>query len=109
MGKSVPGLCMRYSLYVTQPKIKYLMFPVFDRGIAHSYQYSFNPNPSWSAFYAPAREICAYLNATAEKYGVTRYVKTNHKVMSANWDDSLKKWWESSRSIPTSAHHCLGD
>ncbi|KAL7624982.1 hypothetical protein AAE478_004196 [Parahypoxylon ruwenzoriense] len=59
---------------------------------AHSYQYSFNPNPNWSAFYAPQREICAYLQGTAEKYGVLRFVKLSHKVESCRWDDSRKKW-----------------
>ncbi|KAI0897668.1 flavin-binding monooxygenase [Annulohypoxylon nitens] len=59
---------------------------------AHSYQYTFNPNTNWSAFYAPASEICAYLHSTAEKYGVLRHVKLLHKVESCRWDDSRKKW-----------------
>ncbi|KAI0598883.1 flavin-binding monooxygenase [Biscogniauxia sp. FL1348] len=59
---------------------------------AHSYQYSFNPNPNWSAFYAPQSEICAYLQDTAEKFGVMRFVKTSHKVEECRWDDDIKKW-----------------
>ncbi|KAI2603657.1 flavin-binding monooxygenase [Hypoxylon sp. NC1633] len=59
---------------------------------AHSYQYSFNPNPDWSAFYAPQREICGYLQGSAEKYGVLRFVKLLHKVETCSWDDSRKKW-----------------
>ncbi|KAI0139480.1 flavin-binding monooxygenase [Hypoxylon sp. NC0597] len=59
---------------------------------AHSYQYTFNPNPDWSAFYAPQREICAYLQGTAEKYGALRFVKLLHKVESCRWDDNRKKW-----------------
>ncbi|KAI1768018.1 flavin-binding monooxygenase [Hypoxylon sp. FL1150] len=59
---------------------------------AHSYQYSFNPNPDWSAFYAPQREICAYLHGTAEKYGALRFVKLQHKVESCQWNDNSKKW-----------------
>ncbi|KAI1390690.1 FAD/NAD(P)-binding domain-containing protein [Hypoxylon trugodes] len=59
---------------------------------SHSYQYTFNPNPNWSAFYAPQREICAYLQGTAEKYGVLRFVKLLHKVESCQWDDGKKKW-----------------
>jgi len=59
---------------------------------SHSYQYSFDPNPNWSAFYAPAREICAYLTGIAEKYGVTRYVQLSHKITSCKWDDAAKKW-----------------
>ncbi|RYP18538.1 hypothetical protein DL767_009812 [Monosporascus sp. MG133] len=59
---------------------------------SHSYQYSFNPNPDWSAFYAPQKEICAYLQATARKYGVMRFVKLSHMVESCKWDDGAKKW-----------------
>jgi hypothetical protein len=69
----------------------------FDAGCAcdipaHSYQYSFDPNPDWSAFYAPQAEICAYLNGIAEKYGVTRFIKLQHEVESCSWDDMAKKW-----------------
>ncbi|KAH8656971.1 flavin-binding monooxygenase [Tricladium varicosporioides] len=59
---------------------------------AHSYQYSFDPNPDWSAFYAPAKEIWGYLRGIADKYGVMKYVRLSHKVTSCTWDDSLKKW-----------------
>ncbi|PQE12791.1 hypothetical protein CJF30_00002694 [Rutstroemia sp. NJR-2017a BBW] len=59
---------------------------------SHSYQYSFNPNPSWSSLYAPAPEICAYLEKTAEKYGANRFIKLSHKVLSGRWDDRQKKW-----------------
>jgi cation diffusion facilitator CzcD-associated flavoprotein CzcO len=60
---------------------------------SHSYQYSFDPNPNWSAFYAPAEEICAYLQGMADKYGVMRYVKLSHKITSCRWDDSAKRWY----------------
>ncbi|KAI8626291.1 flavin-binding monooxygenase [Xylariaceae sp. FL1651] len=59
---------------------------------AHSYQYLFNPNPNWSSFYAPGSEICAYLRDTAEKYGVMRFVKLSHEVLSCVWDNEVKKW-----------------
>ncbi|TVY37182.1 putative sterigmatocystin biosynthesis monooxygenase [Lachnellula occidentalis] len=59
---------------------------------SHSYQYSFDPNPNWSAFYAPAQEICEYLQGTADKYGVMRHVKLLHKVTSCRWDEQAKKW-----------------
>ncbi|KAI0159894.1 flavin-binding monooxygenase [Hypoxylon sp. FL1284] len=59
---------------------------------AHSYQYSFNPNPDWSAFYAPQREICAYLQNTAEKYGALRFVKLRHQVETCQWNNDEKKW-----------------
>ncbi|KAI0490332.1 flavin-binding monooxygenase [Xylaria cf. heliscus] len=59
---------------------------------AHSYQYTFNPNPNWSSFYAPGSEICAYLEATAKKFGVMRFVKLSHEVISCRWDGKVKRW-----------------
>ncbi|KAI1736655.1 flavin-binding monooxygenase [Xylaria scruposa] len=59
---------------------------------SHSYQYTFNPNPDWSSFYAPGSEICAYLKATAEKFGVMRFVKLSHEVTSCTWDNEVKRW-----------------
>lgn len=59
---------------------------------AHSYQYSFDPNPDWSAFYAPQKEISEYLGRVAEKYGVLRFVKLRHEVVSCRWDETAKKW-----------------
>jgi cation diffusion facilitator CzcD-associated flavoprotein CzcO len=67
---------------------------------AHSYQYSFDPNPHWTNFYAPSKEIREYLGGIAEKYGVNRYVKLSHKVTSCIWDDAVKKWYENE------APHC---
>ncbi|KAI0814404.1 flavin-binding monooxygenase [Xylaria sp. FL0064] len=59
---------------------------------AHSYQYTFNPNPDWSSFYAPGNEIRKYLQDTAEKFGAIRFIKLSHEVLSCTWDDSTKKW-----------------
>ncbi|EXJ79534.1 hypothetical protein A1O3_07813 [Capronia epimyces CBS 606.96] len=60
---------------------------------SHSYQYTFEPNPRWSGFYAPSQEICQYLQNVADKYGVPRFVKLSHKVVACVWDDSRKKWY----------------
>jgi hypothetical protein len=70
------------------------MVTLMQSMIAHSYQYTFEPNPTWSAFYAPAAEICKYLHRVAEKYDVMRYVQLSHKVLNCTWDDSAKKWYE---------------
>lgn len=59
---------------------------------SHSYQYSFDPNPNWSSFYAPSKEICAYLTGIAGKYGVMKYVKLSHKLTRGEWDEKAKKW-----------------
>ncbi|KAI0205291.1 flavin-binding monooxygenase [Astrocystis sublimbata] len=59
---------------------------------AHSYQYTFNPNPDWSSFYAPGAEICAYLENTARKFGAMRFVKLSHEVISCTWDNEIRRW-----------------
>jgi cation diffusion facilitator CzcD-associated flavoprotein CzcO len=59
---------------------------------AHSYQYTFAPNKAWSGFYAPAEEICEYIDSVATKYGAKRYIHLQHKVTSSIWDDIAKKW-----------------
>ncbi|EON97799.1 putative wd domain-containing protein [Phaeoacremonium minimum UCRPA7] len=59
---------------------------------SHSYQYTFAPNPYWSSLYAPGREIQKYLQDVAEKYGATRFIKTQHKVEKCVWDADDKQW-----------------
>lgn len=61
---------------------------------AHSYQYTYAPNldPGWSGFYAPAEEICAYIQRTAERFGVDRFVRLRHLVEDVRWDDVGKLW-----------------
>ena len=60
--------------------------------VAHSYQFSFNPNTHWSALYAPAPEIQAYLASTVKKYSVDRFIKLSHKVEECNYNESTGKW-----------------
>ncbi|PVH67865.1 flavin-binding monooxygenase [Cadophora sp. DSE1049] len=55
----------------------------------HSYQYSFEPNPSWSSFYAPALEIRHYLENVAGKYGIMRFVRTRHQITQKYTVESL--------------------
>ncbi|KAI0130019.1 flavin-binding monooxygenase [Xylariales sp. AK1849] len=66
---------------------------------AHSYQYSFDPNPNWSAFYAPQSEIHANLTRIVDKYGVMRFVKLQHEVESCSWDEKAKKWQGGHRTL----------
>jgi cation diffusion facilitator CzcD-associated flavoprotein CzcO len=60
--------------------------------LAHSYQYSFEPNPNWSALYAPAAEIQAYLEGVAKKYSAGRFIKLRHEIKECSWDEKLAKW-----------------
>lgn len=60
--------------------------------LAHSYQYSFQPNPNWSSLYAPAAEIQSYLQDVAQKYSADRFIKLRHEVGPCRWDDETAKW-----------------
>lgn len=64
------------------------------RGEAHSYQYTFAPNPRWSNLYAPGREIQQYLQGVADRFGATRFIKTSRKIERCEWVASEKKWFD---------------
>ncbi|KIW95808.1 uncharacterized protein Z519_02872 [Cladophialophora bantiana CBS 173.52] len=59
---------------------------------SHTYQFSWNRNPNWSSFYSPAAEILKYLQDTADKFDLHRFVKLKHRVCQANWNDDSGKW-----------------
>lgn len=62
---------------------------------AHSYTYTFEPNPRWTRFYAGGREIQNYLERTCEKYGVNRFIKCGHQVTRCQWAKAENKWYVS--------------
>jgi cation diffusion facilitator CzcD-associated flavoprotein CzcO len=61
---------------------------------AHSYQYTFAPNPHWSSFYAPSHEIRAYLEGLVRKYSADRFIKCAHKVVNVQWLPTESKWYD---------------
>ncbi|KAF5635014.1 flavin-containing protein [Fusarium tjaetaba] len=59
---------------------------------AHTYQFSWAPNPRWSKFYAPAPEIRQYLNDVVDKHGLRKYMHFNHRAVSAQWQEKSSTW-----------------
>ena len=59
---------------------------------SHNYQFSWRPNPRWSGFYSPAREIEEYLCRVCEEEGMRDVIKTLHKVVKAEWDEGDGMW-----------------
>jgi cation diffusion facilitator CzcD-associated flavoprotein CzcO len=53
---------------------------------SHNYTWSFEPKLDWSAVYAGSKEIFAYFNDFARKYGLHKYVKTRHQVVGSAWN-----------------------
>jgi cation diffusion facilitator CzcD-associated flavoprotein CzcO len=56
------------------------------------YSYSFAPNPNWSRTYPLQEEIRDYLRRCAVDFGVLRFVRFDHEVTGAVWDDDQKRW-----------------
>ncbi|MDB4939019.1 MAG: NAD(P)/FAD-dependent oxidoreductase [Labilithrix sp.] len=58
----------------------------------HVYSFSFEPNPDWSRFFAPQREILAYLHHCAEKYGLGPHLRLGMGVARAEFDEARGLW-----------------
>lgn len=54
---------------------------------SHLYSYSFAPNPDWSHVFAPGREILAYFEDVARRYGVDRHVRYGVEVTRLEFVD----------------------
>ncbi|CAL1693778.1 unnamed protein product [Somion occarium] len=59
---------------------------------SHCYQLTFEPKTDWSAFYAPGPEILAYMQGVAEKYKLMPYIKLEHELIQARFDEPSGKW-----------------
>ena len=59
---------------------------------AHSYTYSWEGNPQWSRPYVEAAELYEYFKGRAKAYSVDEFVRLQHQVTRASWDDSRGKW-----------------
>ncbi|KAJ4247535.1 hypothetical protein NW762_013215 [Fusarium torreyae] len=57
-----------------------------------NYQFSWAPSPEWTSFYSSAPEILQYFKDVAEKYDLNKYIRLNHKVVGAFWDEDAQKW-----------------
>lgn len=54
---------------------------------AHMYTYSFEPNPTWSNFFARGGEIQGYFEHVADKYDVNPLIQFNEAVTDARYKD----------------------
>ncbi|KIM44457.1 hypothetical protein M413DRAFT_24952 [Hebeloma cylindrosporum] len=59
---------------------------------AHTYTWSFEPNPSWSSKYAGSDEILRYFQNFTQKYDLAKYCKFNHRVSKASWNTKMGRW-----------------
>ena len=59
---------------------------------SHLYSFSFAMNPDWSRTYSTQPEIQAYLRDCALRFGVMPYIRFQHEVEQARWDDDEELW-----------------
>ncbi|OCH86933.1 FAD/NAD-P-binding domain-containing protein [Obba rivulosa] len=59
---------------------------------SHSYQFTFTNKTDWSAFYAPGGEIRQYLEGVVDTYKLMPYIKLEHQLMHARYDEPSGKW-----------------
>ncbi|KAF2652695.1 putative flavin-binding monooxygenase, partial [Lophiostoma macrostomum CBS 122681] len=58
-----------------------------------AYQYTFESWSQWSELYSSGQEIQQYLKRVADKYNVNRYIKLQHRVTEARWDETKSQWF----------------
>jgi cation diffusion facilitator CzcD-associated flavoprotein CzcO len=56
------------------------------------YSYSFEAYPFWSRLFAEQREILAYMNHCADKFGVRPHIRFNAQVNRAVFDEKRGRW-----------------
>ena len=54
---------------------------------AHSYSYSFAPNPDWSKYFAPGPEIREYFEAITDRYGLRDRIVFNTLIKQCSFID----------------------
>ena len=59
---------------------------------AHSYTFSYRPNPNWSASFVAQPEIEQYLQRCCTEFGLDPYVKLNTQIVSATFQ--ANKTWQ---------------
>lgn len=54
---------------------------------AHSYTFSYRPNPDWTASFVEQPEIEAYLQQCAKEFGLEPHIRLNSRIATARYQD----------------------
>jgi cation diffusion facilitator CzcD-associated flavoprotein CzcO len=57
-----------------------------------TYSFSFAQNPNWSRVFAPGRELKAYADACADRYGLRSHMRFDTTVRKAVFDEEQEVW-----------------
>ncbi|KIW78333.1 hypothetical protein Z517_08168 [Fonsecaea pedrosoi CBS 271.37] len=57
-----------------------------------NYQFTWARKPDWSHFYSYSEEIWQYFADVVERFQLRKYMKLNHEIINATWDEDLGVW-----------------
>lgn len=110
IGAGASGLCLAYkmekmlepgswelTLYDKNPQFGGTWYENTYPGVAcdipsHDYNFTWDPKPDWSTFFASGNEIQGYFEDFAERHGSKKYMQLNSKVEESNWSDEDGCW-----------------
>ncbi|PGG95902.1 hypothetical protein AJ79_09812 [Helicocarpus griseus UAMH5409] len=70
---------------------------------AHCYTWSFEPKTDWSANYASSSEIRQYFTDFCTRHALQKYIKLEHRVLSAEWLQEDAQWRVTVEDLVTKA------
>lgn len=100
-GTWLENQCVRQS-YQGQLRLTRCRYPGVGCDInAHNYYFSWALNPNWSQVYPSGGEILEYFTDIVDRYGFRKYMKFNHKVIEARWNEDQSVWMLKIENLPT--------
>ncbi|OQV05521.1 hypothetical protein CLAIMM_10248 [Cladophialophora immunda] len=57
-----------------------------------NYQFTWARKPDWSHFYSYSEEIWAYFRDLVDRFQLRKYMRLNHEVVGASWDEDQGTW-----------------
>lgn len=107
IGAGLSGIGAGYHVQKSCPEWKYFIFEgraamggtwdlfkypgIRSDSDMYTFGFSFNPWKSPKAI-ADGPAILEYINETAEKFGISRHIRFNHRVIEANWSSEDNRW-----------------
>ncbi|KAF2100019.1 FAD/NAD(P)-binding domain-containing protein [Rhizodiscina lignyota] len=57
-----------------------------------SYSFSWRPNPHWTRYYSPAKEIYEYFKGIVDEEGLMKWITLSTEIVGAEWDEAKSVW-----------------
>jgi len=97
MGKKLNDVGVKYTIWEKSASLGGTWYDNTYPGVAcdvpsHLYSYSFFQNPNWSLAFSKGKEIHAYLQSAASRFGVYPHIRYGKKVITAIWDKKTCLW-----------------